>query len=202
MAENRKNTDQFQLRLPPGLRDQLKKAASDVGRSLNAEIVARIEDFPRIRQLLFDTTRENARLSDDKERLELELDALEEIKARFFDEDEKLKPVITIPQDLLERIEFEAERSHRTVDAEALAALEVAFPPKTIDVDTLSSFLESLIGISAPDAPEGYLDEINSTLAKAKQPWTVRAGWDGEISFYPFASPPRDDRKAEDEDDK
>lgn len=189
MAENRKNTDQFQLRLPPGLRDQLKKSASDVGRSLNAEIVARIEDFPRIRQLLFETTREKARLADDTERLELELDALEAVKARFFDDDDKPKPVLTIPPEVLERIEIEAERNHRTVDAEALAALEVAFPPKTIDVDILSAFLESLIGISAPDAEEGYLDEINDTLAKAKQPWTVRAGWDGEIRFYPYASP-------------
>ncbi|HEV7436607.1 MAG TPA: Arc family DNA-binding protein [Pseudorhizobium sp.] len=42
MAENRSKSDQYQLRFPPGLRDRLKEAAEANGRSLNAEIIARI----------------------------------------------------------------------------------------------------------------------------------------------------------------
>ena len=47
MSENRTNTDQFQLRLPPGLRDRIKAYAESKGRSTNAEIVRLLErEFP------------------------------------------------------------------------------------------------------------------------------------------------------------
>ncbi len=37
-----RESDKFMLRLPDGMRDQLKDAAAENGRSLNAEIVARL----------------------------------------------------------------------------------------------------------------------------------------------------------------
>ncbi|MBU4529193.1 MAG: Arc family DNA-binding protein [Hoeflea sp.] len=43
MAENRTNVDQFQLRFPPGLREQIKEAAQKNARSMNAEIISRLE---------------------------------------------------------------------------------------------------------------------------------------------------------------
>jgi molecular chaperone GrpE (heat shock protein) len=43
MAENRTNIDQFQLRLPPGLRERIKEKADANGRSMNTEIVEAIE---------------------------------------------------------------------------------------------------------------------------------------------------------------
>jgi len=189
MAENRSKSDQYLLRLPPGLRGRLQEAADSHARSLNAEIVARLEDFPTIQEALFRTTRERTQLADDNERLHLELGRLEDLRKRFFDKEGNQEPVLTIPQSLLDRIKLAAEQNHRTLDAEAIAALEVAFPPKSMDVDLLSGFLESLIGVSAPDGDKEYLDYINDGLAKAKRPWTVRAGWDGEIRFYPYASP-------------
>lgn len=189
MAKAGRGSDQFPLRLPDGLRDRIKAEADKNGRSMNAEIVARLEDFPTIQKTLIATTRERAQLADDKERLEGEMDRLEDLRKRFFDKEGNLEPVLAVPQHLLDRIKLEAERNHRTLDAEAIAALEIAFPPKSIDVDLLSVFLESLIGVSAPDGNKDYLDYINDALAKAKRPWTVRAGWDGEISFYPYATP-------------
>lgn len=52
MSENRSNPDQFQLRLPPGLREKLKREATHNARSTNAEIVSRLEqslkEWPRI----------------------------------------------------------------------------------------------------------------------------------------------------------
>lgn len=45
MGVNRSKVDQYQLRLPPGLRDQLKEAADKFGRSLNQEIVARLTEY-------------------------------------------------------------------------------------------------------------------------------------------------------------
>lgn len=43
MGVNRTGVDQFQLRLPAGLRDRVKEKADANGRSANAEIVAAIE---------------------------------------------------------------------------------------------------------------------------------------------------------------
>jgi hypothetical protein len=36
--------DQFQVRFPDGMRDQIAQAAKDSGRSMNAEIVARLQE--------------------------------------------------------------------------------------------------------------------------------------------------------------
>lgn len=44
MAENRSKSDGFMLRFPDGMRDQLKAAAERAGRSMNAEIIFRIEE--------------------------------------------------------------------------------------------------------------------------------------------------------------
>jgi len=47
MSERRSNPDQFQLRLPPGLRDRIKAHATKNGRTTNAEIVQILEEkFP------------------------------------------------------------------------------------------------------------------------------------------------------------
>lgn len=43
MAENRAYPDQYLLRMPEGMRDMLKTSAERNARSLNAEIVARLE---------------------------------------------------------------------------------------------------------------------------------------------------------------
>lgn len=43
MGENRARTDQFQLRLPIGLRDELKLAAAQNERSMTSEIIARLQ---------------------------------------------------------------------------------------------------------------------------------------------------------------
>ncbi|MCO6178832.1 Arc family DNA-binding protein [Ciceribacter sp. RN22] len=60
MGVNKTATDQFQLRLPPGLRDRIKTYAEAHGRSMNTEIVRVLErEFPepwglesRVTQLL------------------------------------------------------------------------------------------------------------------------------------------------------
>lgn len=40
-----RGSDQFPLRFPDGMRDQLKKAAKANGRSMNAEIIAKLQDY-------------------------------------------------------------------------------------------------------------------------------------------------------------
>jgi len=78
------------------------------------------------------------------------------------------------------------------MNAEIVAALEEKFPPKSIDINLLSDFLESLIGVSAPDGNTDYLEYLNNALGDAKIPWTVEAGWDGAVTFYPYISKKRD----------
>lgn len=43
-SQNRKLTEQFMLRLPDGMRDRIKHAAEANNRSMNAEIVATLEE--------------------------------------------------------------------------------------------------------------------------------------------------------------
>ncbi len=45
------NEDKYVIRFPDGMRDALKAAAEANGRSMNAEILARIEDHPKIASL-------------------------------------------------------------------------------------------------------------------------------------------------------
>jgi plasmid stability protein len=47
MTTNRSKPDQYQLRFPPGLRDRLKDEADRRGRSMNAEIIERLEQSLR-----------------------------------------------------------------------------------------------------------------------------------------------------------
>lgn len=54
MAVNRTKTDQYQLRLPPGLREELREAAELHSRSMNAEIVERLEQYPNLVRLPMD----------------------------------------------------------------------------------------------------------------------------------------------------
>ncbi|MCS4091859.1 Arc family DNA-binding protein [Rhizobium sp. BK176] len=43
MARAGRGSDQFPLRLPDGMRDRIKESAEAAGRSMNAEIVLRLE---------------------------------------------------------------------------------------------------------------------------------------------------------------
>lgn len=40
-----RGSDQFSLRFPDGMRDELKEAAKANGRSMNAEIIAKLQDY-------------------------------------------------------------------------------------------------------------------------------------------------------------
>lgn len=73
MAVKRSKSEQFQLRLPPGLRDRIKAYAEKHGRSMNEEIVRLLErEFPepwplsvRITQLVALSDALRAGISDD-----------------------------------------------------------------------------------------------------------------------------------------
>lgn len=72
MSENRAKPDQYQLRFPPKMRERLKYAADRNGRSMNAEIIERLDQsfkgwpkvnlpedvYERVRNARLDTRRE------------------------------------------------------------------------------------------------------------------------------------------------
>lgn len=51
-----RGADQFPLRLPPGMREQIKDAAGKNGRSMNAEIVSRLEETFQEREYILKET--------------------------------------------------------------------------------------------------------------------------------------------------
>lgn len=68
--------DQFVLRLPDGMRDELKTVADQNGRSMNAEIIARIEESFEGSERVWDT------LNNMAETLEKVQQTLERIAPR------------------------------------------------------------------------------------------------------------------------
>ncbi len=80
MTEKRSKPDQYQLRFPPGMRARLKAAADSRGRSMNAEIIDRLESSfkgwprPKLPDALFERVR-NAPL-DQRHKLEREIQGL------------------------------------------------------------------------------------------------------------------------------
>src|SRR5690606_36348613 len=74
MSVNRSKPDQYQLRFPPGMRDRLKAAADRRGRSMNAEIIDRLErsfkGWPKIS--LPDDLFERVRKATHEQRTDLE----------------------------------------------------------------------------------------------------------------------------------
>lgn len=96
---------------------------------------------------------------------------------------------VRLPSGLRDRIKEVAEKNKRSMNAEIVSTLEQAYPPKTIDVEILAQFLENLVGVSAPDGNKELLETVNDALSRTSQPYTVEAGWDGLIKFYPYATP-------------
>ncbi len=81
--------ERFIVRLPDGMRDKLKAAASDNNRSMNAEIVARLEISDDVEQVMLDRDLALERLegmqnrtAEYKQTIEMLREALDQANAR------------------------------------------------------------------------------------------------------------------------
>ncbi|MFU0504038.1 Arc family DNA-binding protein [Pseudaminobacter sp. NGMCC 1.201702] len=130
MAQDSKSRklDQYIVRFPDGMRDELKELAAEHNRSLNAEIIARLAEFQEMDERLYGSILKNEQLSAEVSRLSKIEEQFDVIKSRFFDENHQLKPVLTVPADLLDRIKKAAKHNHRSVEGEVIATLEEAYP--------------------------------------------------------------------------
>ncbi|TPW30320.1 Arc family DNA-binding protein [Martelella alba] len=63
MAENRSKSDGFMLRFPPEMRNHVKEAADANGRSMNAEIIHRIEAYDELLKKVDDADKNLAMLN-------------------------------------------------------------------------------------------------------------------------------------------
>ena len=112
------------IRLPDGMRDELKEAAEQNGRSMNAEIVARIEEHPRLSRLKMDADY----LKLENERLVAELteakSSLDEVRFQKFALQELMKQ----------------RRQSEELEAEGLSSIEERFN----ELKEQTNYLESL----------------------------------------------------------
>ncbi len=115
--------DKYILRLPDGMRDALKEMAAFNKRSMNAEIVARLEDYEAIR-------------GDDIKWLKAEMSRLrkerDEAEARLKSRAGlELEAALAagLPKGLYSRIAAAAAANDRPILEELVQALEAAFPP-------------------------------------------------------------------------
>lgn len=93
-----------------------------------------------------------------------------------------------------DRIREEADKNGRSMNAEIVAALEVMYPPKSIDVAMLTEFLEAASGYDDPEEQKEFITTVNRVMAGMKKPWTMTTDGFGVVQFYPYAT--KDDEKA------
>lgn len=142
-----RDLDKVIVRLPDGMRDRLKAAAEHNRRSMNAEIVARIQDYDASGL----TTGES--IGDHIERLNRTIADLRKSE----------RP--NLPMGLMSRIDQAATRNNRSVQEEILAALEAAYPvPSNAEVDEIAFNWAPRILAAGPDERPELLREANEEL--------------------------------------
>jgi plasmid stability protein len=111
--------------------------------------------------------------------------------------------MLRLPDGMRQRIKQVASNNGRSMNAEIVATLEKAYPPKTIDVNALSELLGTLIDLHPSDGQTAYnqhleyIEALNALLSNTEQPWKVESGWDGRVIFSPYeksdekGSPPK-----------
>jgi hypothetical protein len=70
---NSRNADKFVVRLPEGMRKQIAEVAKNYHRSMNSEIVSRLESSLRFEQCIKDGTLEEGELGGDMEKINADL---------------------------------------------------------------------------------------------------------------------------------
>jgi len=84
MAENRTKSDGFMLRFPPGLRERVKSDADAQGRSMNAEIIWRVEQYADAHQAWANTDAEMSKLEGELADSQAEVERLYEGRAELY----------------------------------------------------------------------------------------------------------------------
>ncbi len=145
-AKPGRGSDQFMLRLPDGMRERIRKAAEDAGRSMNAEIVDRLDDsfsWPSIRDAL---SQERAYLERTVESLRSELEQAKENLANV--DSRKERALLILERERLELEIASQKETQEYIDRRLAELLETSK-----DIKDQRSFLEKmrkeLLGLAA-----------------------------------------------------
>ncbi len=151
-----RGSDQFPLRLPDGMRDRLKAAADDNSRSMNAEIVARLEWYEAQGKGLEELT---------KEQTEAQIGLIKEQTEQI----EALKGIIKEQTEALNSVMEATEKLGRAKDV-VIATQDILLEQREILIDHLKSQGKSIcqIGIGMAnaiiaEADKLPLQEVNKT---------------------------------------
>lgn len=180
--------DQYMVRFPDGMRERLKLSAKDAGRSLNAEIIAKLGRYDSLggevdllTEILRSLSDEIDRASgipngsDDRlaYRISEALAAVDEMGnadhaklAREFvgEAVKRLGGALFLPPALRARIEAKATERGTTVNDEALSALEGVFPSLPT-VEEVAEYASVLIEAAAHDPEEQkHLSKVQAAL--------------------------------------
>ncbi len=117
------------IRLPDGMRDKLKEAADTNGRSMNAEIVGRLEAYDMLQWRM-------AELIEERERLSAQLDAAKEALS-------DQKRISAQLQQLIHMNSEEAQRDQETADS-----IEKKHNELKAQIDYLESLKAELLELS------------------------------------------------------
>jgi len=123
-----RGSEQFMIRLPEGMRDSIKEAAGRNGRSMNAEIISRLEGSSEM-QFIIDHLHSELAIA----RAELDAARVSAVAA-WTKVDEELTKIQSlsqrrIPEGLFARIKRQSEIKGRSIEEEIVQALESVFPP-------------------------------------------------------------------------
>lgn len=169
--------DQYMLRLPDGMREQIKTAAAANKRSMNAEIVARLADHDSHRNTVLSFRNEMNRMRAERDRAEMELKAgapaaLEDALRR------------ALPEGLFGRIASAAAANDRPLEEEVIQSLEASFPP--FDLGTLLTRVSFLLSQSKSTAERNQIvADANVELEKNSSEWRLRKGSGGSVTIVP-----------------
>lgn len=219
MAQDSKSRklDQYIVRFPDGMRDRIKAAADANNRSMNAEIVSKLERYDSLGgevDAIWEVARalaaeidaasgHDATLGPLVDKIADAFDAVDDLGnvdraklGREYSEDasRRLSGAVHVPPALLDRISAKAERAGRSINAEIISALEEAYPAGY----SLSSWLDDWMGlINDPDA-------LSDDLRTKAELDAKRAGFQviiersaesvdrPEIRFIPIENYPKD----------
>ncbi|WP_199520063.1 Arc family DNA-binding protein [Fulvimarina endophytica] len=124
MSENRTNSEGFMTRMPDGLRDRLKEAATANHRSMNSEIVARLL----------------ASFGEDAS--EPEAMPMTDIRTNRTND----KIMLRVPDGMREAIKARADANGRSSTAEIVAIIAAALGGETDRLARIEEKLDRLIG--------------------------------------------------------
>lgn len=155
--------DQYMVRFPDGMRDDIKAAATENKRSINAEIIARLEGYDSKVSDIIWLKKEMARLREER-------DQAQKANREYLLKDSFGVLSALMPRSLVQRISEAADAHGRDILHEMTLALEVAFPPKSADdlINTWEALLAPFERFLTPESPLQDFDR-KTFLANAKQ---------------------------------